>query len=661
MPSEHQQFGVLYRDFLVRLVDVELLSAAGDVQKLLAQFAAMLAALSFTITIFTLPALAKSSLPYEKLIVAIRTQEEFLIATTMAIAGLFSVLAWNAVFPDRRDSLVLGLLPIRTRTIFLAKVAAIGTALGIGIAAVNIFTGLSFPLLAVPPGGGWLGGLRSLGAHWLVMAVAGLFVCGTLLALQGLAAQFLSYRLFLRVSSFLQLAAFFATLGIYFLKPSFTTMWLGSRVARYLPSFWFCGLLQVWNGTSNPYFGLLALRALWALLLALAIAAITFALAYRRNIRRIIEQPDIAPADRGRPATRLGSFLAAKLLAKPVERAVILFTARTIARSRQHRLLLAAYTGIGLAIALAYARDLLYRSYSIDALYLDIHWNQVNGPFLVGSLVLLFFAVIGARAVFAMPMALRANWVFRITVVHSPAAYSGAVRKSLLALTAIPIWTLSAILFSAIWPRRFALEHVLVMVVTGILMVEISLHRFRKIPFACSYLPGKAQIHTRLGAVGAAFLFAANQGVQIEYWAMQKTTRFAALFGILLVFAIWTWRRRAEFARSPANQLQFEDLPPAEVNALDLRSDGAWSRDEAYLDAIEATAEDRKERPYGEPPRGGSSGGGMISLGLGAKAAPELPKPPVSLRTVLEQALCDLRHGVRILTKSPAFNRPRWP
>ncbi len=587
MPEERLQFRVLYRDFLFRLVDLELLSAAGDVPKLLGQFGAMLAAFGFTITIFTFPALARSGIPFEKLIGPVRIEQEFLIATTMVIAGLFSVLAWNAVFPDRRDSLILGLLPVRLRTIFLAKVAAIATALAVCTVAVNLFTGLSFPFLAVAPPGGLLATLRSLGAYWLAMAAAGLFVCCALLALQGLAAQLLSYRLLLRVSSFLQLAAFFVSLGVYFLKPTFTRL---AGPLDWLPSFWFCGLLQVLNGASDPHFRTLTLRALWSLLIVFSVAVCTLALAYQRNIRRIIEQPDIAPADRGRPATRIGSFLAARLLARPIERAILLFTARTIARSRQHRLLLAAYSGIGLAIALAYARDFLYGSSSRDGAWRDLRWNHVNGPFLVGSLVLLFFAVIGARAVFAMPIALRSNWIFRITAVHSPGAYSAAVRRSLYALTAIPIWILSAALFFAIWPVRFAGLHMAIMVVTGILMVEISLHRFRKIPFACSYLPGKAKIHTKLGTVGIGFLLAASLGVQIEFWAMHKNTRFAVLFAILLVSAVLAWRRTAEFARSPANLLQFEDLPPAEVTALDLRSDGEWSREEAYVDAFDPHA-----------------------------------------------------------------------
>ena len=59
--------------------------------------------------------------------------------TTMLTVGLFAVLSWDSLFPDRRDVLVLSPLPVRARTIFLAKVAAVGTALGLTVVALNIF------------------------------------------------------------------------------------------------------------------------------------------------------------------------------------------------------------------------------------------------------------------------------------------------------------------------------------------------------------------------------------------------------------------------------------------------------------------------------------------------------------------------------------------
>src|SRR4051794_20179826 len=219
MPDERRQFRILYRDFLRRIVDLDIVSASGDVEKLLGQLAAMLAAFNFTYVIVAGPKYMLSKVPAAQLRTAVSSEFEFLVASTMAVAGLFAVLAWNTVMPDRRDCLILGLLPVRTRTVFLAKVAAIASALGVAILALNIFTGVLFPFVALPGTGGAVAALRSLAGYWLAMAAAGLFVCCGMLALQGLAAQLLPYRYFLRISSFLQLAAFFAILAAFFLKP----------------------------------------------------------------------------------------------------------------------------------------------------------------------------------------------------------------------------------------------------------------------------------------------------------------------------------------------------------------------------------------------------------------------------------------------------------
>jgi len=430
------------------------------------------------------------------------------------------------------------------------------------------------------------------------MLAAGLFVGCAMVALQGLAAQLLSYRLFLRASSFLQLGAFFVTLGAYFLKPPLAR----AREFPWFPSFWFMDFGRT---------------ALYALAAAISLAAVTFALAYGGNLRRIVEQPDIAPADRSRPAARIGAYLTARLLARPIDRAIVLFTARTIARSRQHRLLLAAYMGIGLAIALAYSRELIYGGDPLESEFWKVPWNQPNVPFLVAGLVLLFFAAIGARAVFALPIALRANWIFEITAVESPAAYFGAVRKALYAVTAAPVWMASAAIYFSIWPAVGAAEHVALLGVVAVLVVETSLRRFRKIPFACAYLPGKSNIHVRLGCYGIGFLFAASQGVHLEYWSMHGAMRFVVLLGALGILAIWARKRTTRAAASPGNRLQFEDLPEAEIEALDLH--GGASRIPAYVDFSE-------------------------------------PRDGVALGTHLEQTLRDLRYGARILTRSPGFS-----
>jgi hypothetical protein len=138
------QFGVLYRQFLFRMVDLELLSvsAQGDVSKLLGQFAALLIFLNSWLGLGTL-GLGDRQMPRAALVINAWGTEYLLIATTMLVVGLFAVLSWDATFPDRRDVLVLAPLPVPARTLFLAKVAAVASALGLTVVASN-FHGTHF-------------------------------------------------------------------------------------------------------------------------------------------------------------------------------------------------------------------------------------------------------------------------------------------------------------------------------------------------------------------------------------------------------------------------------------------------------------------------------------------------------------------------------------
>jgi len=536
--DERRQFGVLYRDFLCRMIDLDVLTARGEIYKLLVQFAAMLSAFNFVVAIYQVQRFGLGGLTSVQLKAAAWSDEDFLIATTMAVAGLLVILSWNVLLPDRRDRMVLVPLPLRTRTIFLAKVAAIASALGIAIVAVNIFTGICHPFLLIESNGSLLHAGRAFCAYWITMLCAGLFVLFALLTVQAISS------FFLWISSLLQLASLFLILTIYFLALPF-------------PSNWFLGLFQLLNGTSSPAFSELASRALWSLAVAAPLAIFTYRLAWRRSFSRILEQSDTTSTDR----FRFTAWLVTKCLSAPLDRAIVLFTARTIARSRQHRLLLAAYAGIGLAIALVYARDLINAKF---------RWYELNVPLLAGPLVLLFFAVIGTRAVFSLPIALPANWIFRIAAARGPSHYLSAVRKSLFAISAVPFWLTATIVYLAIWPIGPALEHIALLAVIALLLVELSLHRFQKLPFACSYLPGRANLHVKLGVYGIAFLFLADRGVAIEFWAMHKAGRFMILLAILALATLLARIRNNRFSASPLSAIHFEDLPSTDLLILNV-------------------------------------------------------------------------------------------
>src|SRR5258707_11166392 len=101
------QFRVLYREFLFRMVDLEVLSAhaLGDVNKLLGQFAALLVFISLLLSITAFGFAGSHMAPVARLAFTL-VFEHFLIATTMLVVGLFAVLSWDGTFPDRRDVLV---------------------------------------------------------------------------------------------------------------------------------------------------------------------------------------------------------------------------------------------------------------------------------------------------------------------------------------------------------------------------------------------------------------------------------------------------------------------------------------------------------------------------------------------------------------------------
>ena len=211
--TEKLQFRVLYRAFLMRVIDLELLSADADTSRMLGQFAALFAGMSYLFTFWLIfGGVSNSFLP---------VMEHFLIATTMVVVGLFSVLCWDSIFPDRQDVLVLAPLPVRASTLFRAKIAALIAALSLSVLSLNIISGLVWPFLfSTTNGGGFLGIVRSLAAYWATMAVAGVFMFCCVLAVQGAASHLLPRQQFLRLSALLQVAAFFLFFGVYILEPS---------------------------------------------------------------------------------------------------------------------------------------------------------------------------------------------------------------------------------------------------------------------------------------------------------------------------------------------------------------------------------------------------------------------------------------------------------
>ena len=565
------QFRVLRREFLFRIADLEALSAhaLGDANKLLGQFATLLILISVVFSFGAFGA-GDANMPPSARLALTLYMEHFLIATTMLVVGIFAVLTWDSTFPDRRDVLVLAPLPVRAWTVFLAKVAATATALSLVVLLLHCATGLAWPFAFAARDAGLVGFVRSFAAYWFTMvAAAALVYCGVL-AIQGLAAQIMPRRLFLRASGFLQMAAFCLFVCVYFLEPPVDGPKMliapeNRHLLLWIPSYWFLGLFHQLDGSTYASLVPLARRAWMGLALSGLAAFMAYALSYMRTMRQIVEEPDITSGARGvKWLPRFGSA---------VQTAIGQFCVRTLARSRQHRLILAFYLGIGLAFTVFLLQFLAAMSQLPTKAAVNV-WREANTPLLAASVVMMALAVVGLRVAFAFPLEPRANWIFRAVGVRRGPEVLTATRRVILLLCVLPVWLVSAVVCLRLWPRGQAAAHLAVLGLFAILLVDIALWGFRKIPFTCSYLPGKSQVHmVFLGAVGLLWLLA--QSVVFEQQALQKRGVMAAMLVLLGVAAIAVRLHVRALARSDERDLQFEEEPAPAVLELGLFRDGA--------------------------------------------------------------------------------------
>jgi hypothetical protein len=553
-----RQFRVLYRQFLLRIIDVEALSAQADVAGFLGQFAGVLIMLSVIHAFVAFIYLVAPGSQADHLSFAWHV-EQYLIATMMLVVGLIAVLSWDATFPDRRDVMVLAPLPIRGHTILFAKVAASGTILSIALFTLNVLSGIAWPL-ALGIQHGIPGVMRSCVAYWFAMIAASGFVYCLVLTVQGMTALLLSRRLFLRLSAILQLVAFALFLGVYFLQPAITTPEAMTAAANqqllaWSPSLWFFALFNQLNGSSDAAIAPLAWRAWIGLVVVTTGAVASLLLCYLRTLRRTIEEPDILPTvGKSHWAPRFGNSL---------QTAIMLFTIRALSRSRQHRVGVAFYLGIGFAIALFCMKFPGTQDGLANAAL-----RPVSTRFLMATIVMMSFAVVGLRSAFSLPISLRANWVLRLTELRPSMRYIAATRRSLLLLAVIPVWLGSAVFSSFYEPRLQGAEHLVVLALLGCILADLNLLGFHKVPFTCSYLPGKSNIQLSFWVFLLVFVPLTIKGAQYEQRALIDPFKYLCVLGVLMLIASGLWALNRFLSKSAV--LHFEEVPPEEITTLGL-------------------------------------------------------------------------------------------
>jgi CubicO group peptidase (beta-lactamase class C family) len=419
---------------------------------------------------------------------------------------------------------------------------------------------LSLTPVSVPAAGP----IRSFFAYWITMVAAGVFTFCCVLGMQGLAAQLLPRRWFLRASAFLQLAVFCLLVSGYFLQRSpITVLVAGPRQSwiSWIPSYWFVGMYQQLSGSLHPALAPFAWRAWIGLTVAVCATAMAYAASYLRTLRKIVEEPDVSPGFQHGWLPRFGGSF---------ETAIAQFSIRSLFRSRQHRMIFAFYLGAGLAFALLF----LNAPRELSGPPTGDAGNQPSVPLLASTIVMMGFWVAGARVVFSLPLDLRANWIFRVMPFRAGPQCLSARRRALFALSVAPAWVISAAALLSLCPWKPAAVHLALLGCLGIILAEFSFDGAQKIPFTCSYLPGRSNLHITFlfwiyvilgGIVGCAVS---------ERGALESRVASAALLAGLGIAALVAILRNNWLASSSRAELRFEEEPPDRLISLDLSWDG---------------------------------------------------------------------------------------
>jgi hypothetical protein len=479
---------------------------------------------------------------------------------TMALTGLVTVLGWDAMFVDRRDAHVLGVAPVSTRDLVQAKLAAVGFYFVLILAVIQAFQTLALPPLFFPDQ--WL---RALGAQVLVLTAASAFVFFGAMALNGLLLLVLPYALFQQVSAALQLVFVFSSFGVMFLtpKPSAATS-LGLAWVDRLPPYWFHDLWRGLMGRPGAFTPSHASWAICATLAAVGSAVAILSLGYRRAMRRVVEGRE---ARKGRVPSLLAravkAVAAATVLRDPRQRAVFLFTWRTFLRHRNHRLLLAIYFGFGLSWVLSGLARLLdgsqHASRRPDELTVTV------------PLELAFFLLAGMKVLFSIPIELKSNWVFQLSARERDSAALDGIWKFLFLTAVLPLAAASLPIYGFAWGWTPAWILTGLFLLQGLFLIEIMLHDFQKIPFTCSWQPGKGNLHVKAPRYFILFMgVTATVGAIEAHWLRLEYYRGLIPLTVI-VGGLWIWYLvRRLMDRREAWRIEFEESPDVVVNTLGL-------------------------------------------------------------------------------------------
>ena len=575
-----RQVGLLARTFFVRLFESDLMPPGLPQVQLVIWSVVLVATPALTLPGVFAQKYTRLWFEPGTLGPAIASDRLILLTLAMIAAGLVAIVTWENALPDRRDARILGALPISTTVFVTARLLALAQLFALFFVTLGLLPSVMFSGLAsayLEPGGF----LRMIGAQVLAALAGTLAVFCAVIALQCLSIRILGRAMAQRVAIVVQILFAVVLVQMIFLLPGLGSRmtdgmlgpdWLSSPVAAALPSVWFLALFEVLNGFSGRNAYPLALVAVLVTAGSLFAAVALYAFGYQVLATQALETPPTSRAW----IRRAAAGLVARFHPRPASgRAAVIaavrqFTVRTLVRSRQHRTLVALYAGLGLAVVVSSILPLaLQRGLAAFA--------KPHIAILAAPLVMIFMGLVGMRIAFAIPVAVKANWIVRLREPADTHAAIDGVFSALAAGGVAPFAALGALGALALWGVRVAAVHLVVCSLLGWLLAELLVVRLCKVPFTCTYMPGRSRVKTMWPLYAMAFTTFTYSMADLELQMLRRPGVFIGFVAIVTAGALLTRVLRRLWLASEPGLRFIEDDPEALFEGFHL-SEGLAAR-----------------------------------------------------------------------------------
>jgi len=586
----------LTRLFLLRLLDNDLISPAADRHESFAVMVSSVLSLALVVTflISTEYLAAFIQLPGQTSLSALSDRFLFFSAS-MLVCGLAALMVWDALDLEPRDAAILGPLPISSGTITRAKLVAVlvfGTALAIALNAVPSVLYPTFLTLNLRGMGGG-GVVHLIAGHAAAVTAAGLFGFFAILALRGLFRLTLGQQGFRTSSSAFQSALMVCAVAALLLAPTVRAKrvsdWVAGHGAAPAPAvlpLWYLGLNETLAGHIvaetpmvmpprltlaeflrkeddagratyrglRPQFAVLARAGVGSALVVVVLGIVCFLW----NNRRLPDRSAAAP----RPfRVRAVTYMVSERLTRsdPEAQAGFFFGMQTLTRSAPHRTIAAISLAIGLTLPIV----------TVTSTGLH-HIDVAEAPLgvLAIHVMVLVALLTGFRHAVAVPAELGSNWIMRMAWLGDERRYLvGVKRAGLLTFVVVP-----SLLMLPLHIRVWGLGKGVMLTMFGILFataIEDGLFiAYRKMPFACSYLPPENP--KLLWPIAVAAFLLVSYGFAYGARAALETPIHSALFGVLLCAIVLTAKMIDWANRRTRFPVYFDEEPAPTTQRLGL-------------------------------------------------------------------------------------------